>query len=417
MLAKTATAEATGSVTTPAMSGFGSVAISNFSGGEPVWAVRPDDDRVLIASDETGQQMMRSTNGGEAWSPMADLTDLVTDHGRLRFITEGKSQVTTIAFDPYFTDRIAVGTIAAGLFLSIDGGASWDRLAGSEAIPNITTVAFARDGTVWIASGGRGLWTWQRIFHIPPPPIYYRPDPCIIFDPITGSVVGVDLVGEPERCLACTFVFVRGGEIESLAFDRRRGIVIGASEPRSLVISSRKNEPLLAVTFPEKGAKFEGCGACAGLAAKGTPVRGLVLENGKLRAVVAATDDAWKTVVAKVNADEQPPAVAVNPAMEIDGPRRAPGYYLADQGETITIRGSGFMPKSDTQKDIAVGILLNGRRIQTVMPDEKGAFTAKVVLTTGPDEGSIRCVQQIGQRRITAERTILIANDDKNEKR
>ncbi|MEA2342087.1 MAG: hypothetical protein QOF63_256 [Thermoanaerobaculia bacterium] len=147
------------------MSGTGSVAHSGYNLFEPVWAVKPDDERVLIAAETVNGRMMMSTDGGDDWTDLPELTDLVTNKGALQFQSAfnrpPEAQVTTIAFDPYDTNHIVVGTMSAGLFHSRNGGASWLRVRSSDAIPNITSVAFSEDRTVWIGSGGRGLWTWQ----------------------------------------------------------------------------------------------------------------------------------------------------------------------------------------------------------------------------------------------------------------
>src|SRR5262249_45111276 len=91
----------------PAMRGFGSISVMQFNLRAPVFAVRPDDERVLIAADETSGSMKMTTNGGDEWTPMSVLTRLVTDDGRLRFTTvNDMNQVTVVAFDPYHPNRV-----------------------------------------------------------------------------------------------------------------------------------------------------------------------------------------------------------------------------------------------------------------------------------------------------------------------
>lgn len=50
-----------------------------------VFGVDPGNASHLIAPDIWGEQMMQSTDGGSHWNPMTQLTNLVTDNGRLRF--------------------------------------------------------------------------------------------------------------------------------------------------------------------------------------------------------------------------------------------------------------------------------------------------------------------------------------------
>jgi photosystem II stability/assembly factor-like uncharacterized protein len=68
-------------------------------------------------------------------------------------------QVHSIAFHPTNSNLILVGTEAAGIIESEDGGQTWMQVAGSEQIPAINAFFFDEvRGTVTISSYGRGLW-------------------------------------------------------------------------------------------------------------------------------------------------------------------------------------------------------------------------------------------------------------------
>ena len=71
------------------------------------------------------------------------LTTLVTSAGQFQFSqTTGlpglATQAHVIAFDPTNGNRILVGTEQAGILGSLDGGATWGILPGSDVIPAVS---------------------------------------------------------------------------------------------------------------------------------------------------------------------------------------------------------------------------------------------------------------------------------------
>ena len=65
-----------------------------------------------------------SHDGGRNWTTDSNLTNEVTNAGRL-LLYDGDSshmQVTQISFDPYDSERIVVGTRDAGIIISKNGG-------------------------------------------------------------------------------------------------------------------------------------------------------------------------------------------------------------------------------------------------------------------------------------------------------
>ena len=95
------------------------------------------------------------------WATDAALTRAVTRRGQLLLYDDfaGRMQVTHIAFDPYNRNRIFIGTKDAGVIVSEDRGATWEAVAGSEALLYISGVFVFRDNRVAVSTYGRGLWT------------------------------------------------------------------------------------------------------------------------------------------------------------------------------------------------------------------------------------------------------------------
>lgn len=147
------------------------VNIGTYSPGDGAWivaavvGVNPADPQHLIVADAGADQIKVSHDGGAHWMLDNQLTDLITAHHQLPFDTPGCSgsnactQASVIAFDPTDSRRILVGTEAAGIIASLDGGLTWTKIPDSEKVTAITSFFFdeERDQIIF-SSYGRGLW-------------------------------------------------------------------------------------------------------------------------------------------------------------------------------------------------------------------------------------------------------------------
>lgn len=149
---------------TPADTGLNSIGFYCMGQGTfvcpTVFGVDPSNPQHLFAADVGTSQMKESTDGGASWSVDQVLTNLVTKNGQLRFVEPNFGlQAHAIAFDPTNGNRILVGTEAAGIIASLDGGVTWGRLFQSERVPTITSFFFDEVlNTILVSSYGRGLW-------------------------------------------------------------------------------------------------------------------------------------------------------------------------------------------------------------------------------------------------------------------
>ena len=137
--------------------GFGSMRNTNQT--RLVIAVDPQNPYHLLTADAGTGQMKYSANGGREWYDLPQLTDAVTGNGRYFFTKGEKTFATTIAWDPYDSCHILVGTQQNGIIRSTDGGQSWTQIAGSTHATSISSFYFPSKGPVWVSSDGRGLWT------------------------------------------------------------------------------------------------------------------------------------------------------------------------------------------------------------------------------------------------------------------
>jgi photosystem II stability/assembly factor-like uncharacterized protein len=153
--------------------------LGQFCVGDGVWAVgcpvvfgvSHTDPLRLIAADVDVGAMMDSFDGGMNWVVNTPLTMLVTTQGALQFnFGNGDSgtrmQVHVIAFDPDDGNHAFIGTEAAGLFESADGGASWSAISASDRVTAVSAIYFNEDKSVVVATYGRGLW---KVSDVGPP--------------------------------------------------------------------------------------------------------------------------------------------------------------------------------------------------------------------------------------------------------
>jgi photosystem II stability/assembly factor-like uncharacterized protein len=148
-------------------------------------AVDPTNSDRLYASVVGGEppRMVRSTDGGRNWDDDTELTSLMSGNGTFlpypgidpldgNQFTGGLwpyQQPLMVAFDRQNPDILVAGGTSSGVFISSDGGDSWDLLTdpftpGTSGIPHLPRPLWAhfdhdKPGVVRIYLGtGRGVW-------------------------------------------------------------------------------------------------------------------------------------------------------------------------------------------------------------------------------------------------------------------
>jgi len=119
----------------PAMNNFHGLGFTaTMWGMYGAFAIDPGNPNHLIAADIIQKKIMQTTDGGDNWAEIPQLTSLVTDGGRFAFHVEIKSQISAISFNPDFPNMVALGTLQNGVFISGDSGATWTKIPGSESV-------------------------------------------------------------------------------------------------------------------------------------------------------------------------------------------------------------------------------------------------------------------------------------------
>lgn len=126
---------------------------------------------------------------------------------------------------------------------------------------------------------------------IPRPPILYKLwPPHWIRDPRTG--IPIPLPIDPDHCPACWFFLIRNGWITDVQVDptgRVTSISIDKGEARAFDLTGKEIKMRLPVKRLEKQGMFNDSSAFQNILKEGAKIKGLLLEEGQLQAIIAGT--------------------------------------------------------------------------------------------------------------------------------
>src|SRR5260221_635053 len=103
----------------PLMNNFGGLGINpTMFAWYQVFGVDPGNTRHLIAPDIVNEKMMETSDGGDNWTEIPNLTSQVTNAGQFLFRRSIFPQASAVSFSPDDPKVVAIGTWQAGLFFS-----------------------------------------------------------------------------------------------------------------------------------------------------------------------------------------------------------------------------------------------------------------------------------------------------------
>lgn len=146
----------------PFMTGLdGGIARVGGSGGflsNSVVAVNPSNPNHLLACEVNTGRLKVSNNGGHKWSEVTNFTNTYTDSGRYALKSaNGSFGIWSIEFSPFDPQIVLLGTVARGVFISRDGGATWSRL-NADGMFMVTDFYWKNAREVFVSTYGRGLF-------------------------------------------------------------------------------------------------------------------------------------------------------------------------------------------------------------------------------------------------------------------
>ncbi|MEA2563058.1 MAG: hypothetical protein QOH06_4562 [Acidobacteriota bacterium] len=388
-----------------------------------VFGADPGDPQHAIATDVASGQMKVTQDGGATWMAMTALTDLILDGGRFQFsVPGGPLQVHTIGFNPDDTRQVLVGTEAAGIFESADGGQSWAKIPFSDYfIRSISNFFFDRDRVI-VATYGNGLW--KLVPGSFPPPVLCPnfPFPCRID---VRTLIGERIYPRwacphPPDLPTCQVYGLEKGIIEDLTLSKEgelKALALNEGTEGKLDaydIDGKRIDPSLPVkpATATRPGEFSGCPGCLGILAEGGSITGFIYAEDRVTAVIGRFPDELAGKGAFLAADapgrkEEQPATGPLPYLQLVGPLKVTGQPTAATGDAVQVYGSGFCAAPGCSS-ITLRI---GNRVaaKSVKVDGKGSFKATVKVTELPGQYRVSATQKNETGEVLRdERTLVV---------
>ncbi len=373
-----------------------------------VYGVSTRDPNRLIAPDVRDNVMKFSRDGGRTWQSYPQLTSAVTDNGRFLFAVRDEPLASVIAFDPYDSCHIIVGTHQRGFLRSTDGGSAWTALTGSAGITYPTSVYFPAKGAPIVSSYGRGLWKLQVsrretdgncAFNTKPP----RPqlaDSIRVLDPDGTTSRIIASLYDSTTCPRCDMIIVKHGWITGYVVERGVLQRISISGGHISQLNANRREVPLAVqnTYRPGELRVEN----QRLAQRLRPplrARALLIENGVLRGIIASVN-------------ELPVTIARVPELQAFGVESGRAMGVVHPEEKLRIVGQGFLPTSAAPITLVVdGQQVSGDRI-VIRAD--GTFLIDIPVRGSVGQEIEIVAEQVDGRRLTrATASVRIAPMDR----
>ncbi len=361
-----------GTVFFPAMTGFGGLGINptQFAFYQ-ILGIDPGNPFHVIAPDVVGQRMMETRSGGETWTEIPGLTNLVTDNGRLLFRTNFISNwrgeifpiVTAVSFCPQDPNLVLVGTSEGGIFRSNDNGATWKKIEGTQLATYITSFFWESANTVHVSTYGRGLWKLRN----------RRIAVLSAFDDLCGTaceVVSND--SGPGRPPFSGGILVYEGTVLAARTDGSQLKEVFVTPGSSVAFIGAEDDPQWDITITETESVDSKELASLPAPPKGWITKGLVFTDGdKLTGTVFG--DAQMTLV--------PPASSEDFGGSTESPTKGRPYIRLTAADS-----SGMFPHETfelTATDFISGksyeVLIDGEATKSaVTADRVGSFSAKL---------------------------------------
>src|SRR5579862_8513447 len=135
-----------------------------------VYAVDPNDPGRIVAPDVVAGDVRSSQDGGDRWTVIAGLREMVTHRGRYRMGLPAGDRiaplVSAVSFCPDDSRKVLAGTRAGGAYFSYDGARTWNAVPGSEPIAYATSIFWLSGCSgAWVATYGRGIWEVDASVH------------------------------------------------------------------------------------------------------------------------------------------------------------------------------------------------------------------------------------------------------------
>jgi hypothetical protein len=375
-----------------------------------VFGVDPGDAGHMIAPDVESGDMKFSDDSGLTWFPLPALTQAVTDTGRFLFTLGELSLASVVAWDPYDSCHILVGTLENGVLRSTDGGNTWTQIPGSQGAVNVSSFFFPPSGSVWMSTDGRSLWTLNLNRPVggsgakctfPSPPSPFPIDSVIGVFPGTGAAIRFSGPRDTTVCRTCALVAVRDGWVTGLALagDTIKHITISGGTIAEFSAAG-KEIPLAVGDSYGSGHLQLPKGAPTRLLTGTYRVRALVIDGQRLKLLVVSPTDLSFA-----------PAHAAT-VLVVSANRR--GARSIGPDDSIRVIGSYFVPPVRGGRPVRVSWdHVAGDSAVPVRAD--GSFSVALRIHHAPGDLVVTATQRDGNRLTMERGTIEISSSDESE--
>lgn len=282
-LARVTINRSTGAATTvfPAMRGIRTLLRNPTMWDWPaVYGVDSWDPQHVIAVDirqisrgvlyDRRPKVMRSWDGGENFTEMAPLNDLL-EPGSFAQYDNSFPTVSHISFSPDDPMLIMAGTRTMGMLFSYDRGETWMTVPGSTGIPLVTKVTWPSANNPFISSYGRGIW---RI------PLTVRYESSLL-ESLRNLMRVVWFPGGPQPDPWPYTILALDGRIQSASRDANGRLSSLALSPMAAVsrIGNEEKTNLFDLNYLEKEGQYSGFPAPVTPAPGDTMILGFILDE------------------------------------------------------------------------------------------------------------------------------------------
>lgn len=342
----------------------------------PVFGVDPTDPMHLIAPDVGSNAMMRSTDGGENWTRLDELTGLMTKDGALAFTLDlGElpfSLGTAVSFSPQDPNIVMVGAFEGGLYFSHDRGLTWRLVPGSERVPRVTAIEWQTQTTAFVSSYGRGLWRLSIGLRFASPAFKAGCGKCSVVDLSGQALQGFD------RVLA-----VYGGRVSDAVVENAKLASLATTPGASAVLfSDQKGDGFEPPLEQADTGSFAGLEVAAKLAQQGFVIRGVAFTKGVVSGVVVSdAEEELETpgpFLEFKETGEPTPGIEGRPYLTLAAGENLAGTTVALPSGVLRVEGRGFKAAGPGSLEL----LLDGRPLphKRIPVRKDGRFSVRVRL-------------------------------------
>lgn len=396
----------------PLMTGFGGLGVNPAATWYQVYGVDPGNAFHIIAPDvvgvgrDDGPQMRESTDGGETWHRMPDLTALVTNGGQLLFRTDllgaGTGPifpvVTAVSFCPDDPRLVLVGTSEGGIYLSTTNGQTWRKMTGSEPVKYVTSFSWMNANDVFVSTYGRGLWRLRN----------RRIAVQGAFDELCGTCDVVSNDAGPGRPPFDGSALVFDGRIVGVRTEKSQLREIVVTPGSSVVFTGDQDDPQDDIVITESDGKDE-----KGLEPLPSPPKGGIVKG----VVFTSGDKLTGTVFGDGEATLVPPVSKESYDGPTDSPTKGTPYIQLTSAafngvatmlpnEVFELSATGFL--GGTGYEVLVdGVARKGQ----VAADGAGSFKTRITApsTLGYHQVAVRAP---GDANVIDTTMFLVTNDN-----